>query len=173
MKDYNNISKASTSHRVIRTVLIIVAFTVLLSALTSARNVVSNSADWRDVYSTILYGNLAGITPHFLTGTAHGPIMLYEISTSSDGVEIITSADRPFYIGYEALFRARGYQSVQETILNSANLELARRLTQINNYIIIDTTSCSPTGETSRISQIFLQQKLLEKSSFTAILTGK
>ena len=111
---------------------------LILPGIVSARDVVSNSADWRDVYSTILYGNLAGASPHFLTGTAHGPILLFEIPKSSERVEIITSADKPFYVGYESLMRSKGYNNTDETILESANLELATRLPEINKFIVLD-----------------------------------
>ena len=110
---------------------------VLTSALGQPNHVISNSADWRDVYSTILYANLQGIPNHFLTSTPHGPILFYEIPKGKI-LQIITSADKPFVVGYESLARSRGYENPEELIFDQANLELARRLPDINKFIIID-----------------------------------
>ncbi|KYK27385.1 hypothetical protein AYK26_03945 [Euryarchaeota archaeon SM23-78] len=101
-------------------------------------HIIANSADWRDVYSTTLYANLLGIPNNFLTSTPHGPIVLYEIPKSRQNIQIITSADRPYVVGYESLIRGRGYENPEELIFNQANLELARRLPDVNKYIIID-----------------------------------
>lgn len=116
-------------------IMLVTAASGVQAALTE---VVSNSADWRDVYSTAIYGNLLGISNHFLTSTPHGPILLYEIPKTNDEIQIITSADKPFYIGYESLFKSKGYSDVEELIFNSANLELAKRLPNINKFILID-----------------------------------
>jgi archaellum component FlaF (FlaF/FlaG flagellin family) len=134
----NNSNFMHAASKIMFLLAIFFAIGLILPSNAEARDVVSNSADWRDVYSTIIYSNLGGATSHFLTGTAHGPIMLYEVPQTSDMVEIVTSADRPYYVGYEALFRSRGYQNVEETIYESANLELARKLPNINKFIILD-----------------------------------
>ncbi len=125
-----------------KNILLIAAVIMLLSAVSCAQaaltEVVSNSADWRDVYSVVLYGNLLGVSNHFLTSTPHGPILLFEIPKANDEIQIITSADKPFYIGYESLFRSKGYPNVEELIFDSANLELAKRLPNINKFLLID-----------------------------------
>ena len=42
--------------------------------------VISNSENWQDVYSSIMYANLKGIESDFLVSTAHGPILLNGIN---------------------------------------------------------------------------------------------
>ncbi|HJX05879.1 MAG TPA: hypothetical protein VJ461_04150 [Candidatus Nanoarchaeia archaeon] len=103
-------------------------------------HVLINSADWKDVYSGILYANLLGVPNSFLTSTPHGAIILYEIPTDRKNIQIITSADKPFVVGYESLIRSRGYENPEETIYEQANLELAKLLTDINKFIIIDSS---------------------------------
>jgi len=110
----------------------------LKAVLAQPDHVIANSADWRDVYSTILYANLLGVPNNFLTSTPHGPILLYEIPKTRNNIQIITSADKPFVVGYEDLVRSRGYENPEELIFDHANLELAKRLPDINKYIIID-----------------------------------
>jgi hypothetical protein len=111
---------------------------LLIPSLGAAQNVIiSNSADWGDVYSTLLYANLLGVSGYFLTSTPHGPVLLYEIPQDKE-IQVITSADTPFVVGYEALIRSKGYPEPQELVFDIANLELAKRLPDINKFIIID-----------------------------------
>jgi archaellum component FlaF (FlaF/FlaG flagellin family) len=118
---------------------------IILAVLSSTalaqpeRVIVSNSAYWGDVYSTLLYANLLGEQGFFLTSTPHGPILLYEIPQSKQ-IQVITSAERPFVSGYEALIRSKGYPNSEELIFDQANLELAKRLPNITNFIVLDSS---------------------------------
>ena len=38
--------------------------------------VISNSEDWRDVYSIVHYGNLIGVDTQFLVSVRHGPLLM-------------------------------------------------------------------------------------------------
>lgn len=118
-------------------ILIIVSIASSFAAAAPGQTVIANSADWSDVYSTLLYANLLETTGYFLTSTPHGPILLYEIPQDTE-IQIITSADTPFVVGYEALISSKGYPNPQEIVVDSANLELARRLTNITKFIILD-----------------------------------
>ena len=111
---------------------------ILTPVLGQPDHIISNSADWRDVYSTVLYANLLEVPNHFLTSTPHGPILLYEIPKKREHIQVITSADKPFVVGYESLIRSRGYGNPEEIIFDQANLELAKLLPDINKYLIID-----------------------------------
>jgi hypothetical protein len=120
--------------------LISLALILLMPVLGLAQNVIiSNSADWGDVYSTLLYANLLGVSGYFLTSTPHGPVLLYEIPQDKE-IQVITSADTPFVVGYESLIRSKGYPNPQELVFDNANLELAKRLPDINKFIIIDSS---------------------------------
>jgi hypothetical protein len=116
--------------------IMMIIFSVSSMAITD--EVISNSADWRDVYSSIIYGTLLGADTKFLTSTPHGPILLFEIPKTMQGIQIITSTSKPFYIGYDSLFKSKGYANVEELIFNNANLELAKRLPNVNKFIVID-----------------------------------
>ena len=116
---------------------LVIIFLVPALGLAQPNVIVSNSADWGDVYSTLLYANLLGISGYFLTSTPHGPVLLYEIPQDKE-IQVITSADKPFVVGYESLIRSKGYSNPQELVFDSANLELAKRLPDINKFIVID-----------------------------------
>ncbi|MBS3119952.1 hypothetical protein J4475_03970, partial [Candidatus Woesearchaeota archaeon] len=104
----------------------------------SAGTIISNSADWRDVYSTIIFSKLTGNASYFLVGPAHAQILPYSLS-SSDNIEIISSADNPFAIGYDTTLSLLGFSRVRESEYRGVNLELAKRLPEkVTNFIIID-----------------------------------
>jgi hypothetical protein len=111
----------------------------LINLIAAAPNyVISNSADWKDVYSTILYANLKGIGSDFLVSTAHGPVLLDGLSKSYD-LLIITSKSNPLVLNYPALAESKGFNSVEERQVSSANLELINDFsnTDIKNFIVV------------------------------------
>jgi archaellum component FlaF (FlaF/FlaG flagellin family) len=104
--------------------------------------VVSNSADWRDVYSSMLYASLIEKQPGlFLTSTKHGTIMLYSIPKGTNGTLVVSSRSQPYAISYKATMESQGYRGVEEIVTNTANLDLAKRLfseRNIKKFIIVD-----------------------------------
>ncbi|MFC1648270.1 hypothetical protein ACFL1B_02315 [Nanoarchaeota archaeon] len=115
---------------------------VLLMPLALAQDnpdhIISNSADWRDVYSMTLYGNLLGVSNNFLASTPHSTLLLYSIPTNREHLQVITSAESPFIVGYEDVLQSRGYSEAEELVFDNANLELARLLPDIKKFIIVD-----------------------------------
>jgi len=104
--------------------------------------VISNSADWRDVYSTMLYASLIDKQPGlFLTSAKHGTILLYSIPKTTNGTLIVSSRSQPYTINYKAVMESQGYTDIEELVTNTANLDLAKRLTRdngIKKFIIVD-----------------------------------
>ena len=100
-----------------------------------ATHVISNSENWQDVYSSMLYASLNGIESDFLTSTAHGPILLNAISKSNN-IEIVSSRISPFVFNYESEIRSKGYTGVSERFVDSANLELVENL-NVKNYVVV------------------------------------
>jgi hypothetical protein len=118
--------------------LLAIPFLVALFPVAAAADkTVVNSADWKDVYSTMLYANLAKSDPSFLTSTRHSTILLYSLRKESS-IEIITSRKGAFVVGYKDIMQARGFPNVTEYVYDNVNLELAQRLPDITRYIIID-----------------------------------
>ena len=138
----NMINKKTSSQLMLKTGTVLFVLLLLLIipqfGLAAPDQVISNSADWRDVYSTMVYSELVGSSGLFLTSTPHGPILLYEIPKTRQNIEIITSADKPYVVGYESLIRSRGYENPEEFIYEEANLELAKRLPGVNKFLVID-----------------------------------
>ncbi len=98
--------------------------------------ILSNSQDWRDVYSVMLLAGLTGKTGRFLTSTRHGRIILPSIAKTNN-ILIVTSKKNPWVVGYKSVFEANGYEHVDEKFYDNANLELARSL-QVKKFIVID-----------------------------------
>jgi archaellum component FlaF (FlaF/FlaG flagellin family) len=119
-----------------------VIFLVLSINVQAVDKIVSNSADWKDVYSTMLYASLIDKQPGlFLTSTKHGTILPYSIPLSSDGILVVSSRSQPYTINYKSYLESLRYNDVEEIVTNTANLDLAERLVeeaQINKFIIVD-----------------------------------
>jgi len=101
-------------------------------------HVLINSADWRDVYSGMVYSNLKGIPSSFLVSTRHSTIILFSFSTAQmQNIEILTSTRNPYVVGYDSIVEARGFTAREERY-TTFNIELAERLPEIRDFIIID-----------------------------------
>jgi len=118
--------------------LLVVVFSSV--ALVSAQDhVISNSEDWKDVYSVLHYGTLEGLGKDFLVSTRHGPILLHGLKKEKD-VMIVSSRSRPFVFNYEDMVLNDGFAGAEELIVDDANLELIERLPEINNFVIVGDT---------------------------------
>jgi len=119
--------------------LVILFVTIIFSLNVNAQvsnYVISNSEDWKDVYTTMQYGILLGTTPMFLVSQRHSTIITSQIGSGST-VEVISSEDVPFVVGFESLLNSRGFIAT-ELEFENVNLGLAEKLTDIHNFIIID-----------------------------------
>lgn len=118
--------------------LFIAVFLLLLQLIPAQEfnHVISNSEDWRDVYSSMLYAGLSGAGSDFLVSTKHGTIILNDISRNLD-LRIITSKEMPYVFNYPDLIRSRKFSDVDEIEVESANIELIDYLPEIENFVII------------------------------------
>jgi len=120
-------------------VLFLVLF--LLTTLSGAfayDRVIVNSHDWHDVYSGMLFASLEGIPSNFLVSQKHASILLYSIPTSEKELFVVSSRKEPYFVGYQSFLQARGYDKAEELVTRNANLDLARKLTNITKFIVID-----------------------------------
>jgi hypothetical protein len=97
--------------------------------------IISNSRDWRDVYSTMLYGTLTQKPTSFLVSERHGILLLNSI-TKGQHIWSISSKKNPYVYGYRSLVEGSGY-SAEEFNYDNVNLELAKLL-KYRNYVVID-----------------------------------
>lgn len=98
--------------------------------------ILSNSEDWRDVYSVILFGNLLGKPANFLVSDKHATLILNSIPQGSH-IWAVSSKKVPYVVGYENLLQSKGY-TAEEFSHDNINLELGKKLDKVNNFIIID-----------------------------------
>lgn len=121
-------------------ILVLLAlFLIVLPKVFAEDYIISNSEDWRDVYSITHYANLKGIPSDFLVSSLHGSIILSSVSKSSQ-IQIISSSKKPFVIGYQDLARGQGYENTSEVSYANPNLELLAQLNDINNFIVVGNT---------------------------------
>ena len=84
---------------------------VLLSAMAYAETpnrILSNSEDWRDVYSVMLYGSLQKVNANFLVSERHASLILGQIP-NTEHLWVYTSTRTPFILGYENFLTTKGY----------------------------------------------------------------
>ncbi len=97
---------------------------------------ISNSEDWEDVYSTMLFANLKGADSEFLVSTEHGSVLLNGISKSKK-VLVVTNKKKPFVFNYEQTLKNKGFKSVDLIKVKSATLDLIEELPEIKNFVIV------------------------------------
>jgi hypothetical protein len=120
--------------------LMLALFLIMLLAPTllaaDFTHVISNSEDWRDVYSSLLLASLEGTGSDFLVSTSHGQVLLNGINQGND-LFIVSSKQKPFVFNYPSIIESRDYRSVEEIEVDSANLELIEEIPNVNNFIIV------------------------------------
>ncbi len=121
--------------------LINIIFLLVLSGIASAAieqdNVIINSKEWKDVYSSMVFANLNGKKSSFILSANYATIILNNIPKGAS-VLAISSRGSPYIKGYKTIMDSNGYQGA-EIVVDNANLELATRLdTSITKFIIID-----------------------------------
>ncbi len=130
----------------IRTTLKIgLLFVLLLSVSASAiaiDKVISNSADWKDVYSSMLYASIIKKEPGlFLTSARHGTLLPQYALSEDQEIFITTSRSQPHVVNYRTTLASMGFSNVEEINPSNINLELAKKLAKENNikkFIIVD-----------------------------------
>jgi len=133
--------------------------------------VVINSADWTDVYSGVIYANLIGQQSYFLTSTKHATILKFSIPKDLDGLELISSRNSPFIVGYKSILEAEGFKNVQEIRVSNGNIELGQKLTDISKFIVLDPSygynsiSVAPLAIQGRYYVIFANRRNINQVS--------
>ena len=84
----------------------------------------------------MLYGNLIGKPASFLVSDKHATLILNQIAKGSH-IWAVSSKKVPYVVGYKNVLESKGY-TAEEFVYDNANIELAKRLESINNFIVID-----------------------------------
>lgn len=138
---------------------------VAASSVSAVDRVIVNSQDWQDVYSGLLFASLNGVPGNFLTSQKHASILLYSISTDEEEQFVVSSRQRPFFVGYESFLRSKGYDAAEELVTRNANLDLAALLTDVTDFIVIDPAygynalSAAPYAVVSRSYVLFVDRR--------------
>lgn len=110
--------------------------TPTIFALEDFNHVISNSEDWRDVYSTMLFASLENAGADFLVSTSHGQILLNGIGREKE-ILVVSSKDKPYVFNYPSLIEAENFASVDEIEIDSGNLDLIDELPDIRNFVVV------------------------------------
>lgn len=124
--------------KILKLAFIFIIFIVSISTCFAAdfTHVLSNSDNWRDVYSIVHFATLNKVDSDFLVSTRHGPLLLGGLSKDSEYL-IISSEDRAYVINYLSIMESQDFENVKELEVDNANLELIEQLPNIRNFIIV------------------------------------
>jgi hypothetical protein len=106
------------------------------SASVNYTYLISNSNDWRDVYSVVHFANLQRVASDFLVGEQDGPVLLKDMS-KENVIRVITSRANSFIINYPGYIRDQKFKDAYETTVNNANLELINEMPDVTNFIVV------------------------------------
>jgi len=124
-----------------RSILFLISFilsVLLLAVAASADTIISNSKDWRDVYSVMMYGPMIQHTPKFLVSDKHGPLLLDALETY-ENIIAFSSRDQPYVVGYETIITGKGFDKVEEQKFDNMNLGIAEIMPDnVTDYVVID-----------------------------------
>lgn len=121
-------------------ILIVACVIASMSAACAQEQVVINSGDWRDVYSSMIYANLRGIPSQFITDAPHATALPNYLDKDPD-ILLVESETSPFFVNYEATLTTEGFV-VADTYKSpggvEANLHFIVELPDVTNYIVLD-----------------------------------
>ncbi|MBD3203371.1 hypothetical protein GF327_03695 [Candidatus Woesearchaeota archaeon] len=120
--------------------LIIILFIFIAIPFVSGlepEQIISNSADWQDVYSTMLYSELTGKSSYFLVSSRHSTLLIGQLSKSQKNTWVISSEKNPYVVSYKPVLESKGF-AVEEFEYSNVNLEMARKIENITNFIVLD-----------------------------------
>lgn len=147
-------------------VLVAAIFSAVLASGAEPGQLISNSQDWRDVYSVMLYGSFSKTSTGFLVSERHGSVFLNSVGKGNH-IWIFSSKKAPYVVGYKAIVDGRGYSS-EEFISDNINLDLAK-LSEADSFIILDDSygynavSVAPYAVATRSFVIFADKGNINK----------
>ena len=119
---------------------LLIILVLLLTPLAFAQDLyIANSANWQNIYSAGLYSALNGKDFKFLVSAKHTEILINEIPRDPIKITVIESDRVPYVKRYANRLASAGHNT--DTILISeetGNLDLAKKLTQVDDYIIVN-----------------------------------
>jgi len=128
--------------RQLKYILILTCVIASMPAACAQEQVVINSGDWRDVYSSMMYANLRGMPASFITDAPHATALPNYLDKDPD-ILLVESETSPFFANYEGTLTDEGFV-VSETYKSpggaEANLHFIGELPDITNFIVLDET---------------------------------
>jgi putative cell wall-binding protein len=88
--------------------LILACVIAFMPAACAQEQVVINSGDWRDVYSSMMYANLCGMPASFITDAPHATALPNYLGKNPD-IVLVESETSPFFANYEETLTNEGF----------------------------------------------------------------
>ncbi|MEA3281762.1 MAG: hypothetical protein U9Q68_04255 [Euryarchaeota archaeon] len=143
------------------------------TACAKEEQMVINSGDWRDVYSSMMYANLRGMPASFITDAPHATALPNYLDKNQD-ILLVEAKTSPFFANYEGTLTTEGF-TVSGTYKSpdgrDANLHFIGELPDITNFIVLDETygynaiSVAPYAVKSRSWVLFADHDNIDEVS--------
>ena len=116
--------------------LLTLILTILALPVLAQNQVVANSEDWTDVFSSINYASINDAESFFLISKEHGQLLPNRLGDGK--VLVVESKNDPFIVNYQRSLENQGFE-VEELSsgVDNINLDLAEK-SNAQNFIIID-----------------------------------
>lgn len=97
---------------------------------------ITNSEDWKDVYSGVHYATLNDAENDFMVSVNHGNVLAKAVEKNRS-IFVATSRRSEFISNYGNYLKGVGVEDVEEVSSRNLNLELAQDL-DVENFIVVD-----------------------------------
>lgn len=150
------------------TIFLIIAMFLLIPAVTAKDYVVTNSDNWKDIYSGAIYAMLQGKDYKYLISDKHSS-QTAAYFKKEDTIEVIESDKLPFVINYVDTLKGYGFDATNiKESSNTLNIHLAE-LSPANSFILIDSSygydavSIAPYAKLTQSYVLFADRKNIDE----------
>ncbi len=114
---------------------------LLTTTISTAELVISNSADWQDVYSSMIYAALNNYDNKFLVSLRHSEILI-PLLDKEQKIIVVESDQKPYAKNYESRLDSLGFDvdTIKVGGGSRGNLYIANLLKDVKNFIVVDPT---------------------------------
>ena len=141
---------------------------MIIPVVTAKEYVVTNSDNWKDIYSGAIYAQLQGKDYKYLISDKHSS-KIAGYFQEEDTVTVIESDKLPFIINYADILKGYGFDATNiKESSNTLNLHLAE-LSNTNSFILIDSSygydavSVTPYAKLTKSYVLFADRKNIDE----------
>jgi hypothetical protein len=125
--------------------IFLITILLVLPLVSAEDQIIVNSADWKDVASTMLYGQLTDIEVNYLINEAHSLQLISNRLLDPSATEVLMFVGKDTAVGGYTSQLERGYSGYvveEESLRRNGNLEIGEKLIEnsnVGNFIVMSS----------------------------------